>query len=100
MLLKTVKSPIQCLSAPNVIIPTPLKKGLGMHLQMKHIISQPDGMDDSCVGDSEEDDTANLVLDELGVIIGPELPPNTVSLSKVLHPTAGIGLKEKEHTKT
>ena len=57
MLLKTVKSPIQCLSAPNVIIPTPLKKGLGMHIQMKHRISQPDGIDDS-----EEDDTVNLVL--------------------------------------
>ena len=59
MLLKTVKSPIQCLSAPNVIIPTPLKRGLGMHIQMKHRISQPDGIDDSCVGDSEEDDTVN-----------------------------------------
>ena len=62
MLLKTVKSPIQCLSAPNVILPTPLKKGVGMHIKMKHRISQPDGIDNSFVGDSEEDDTVNLVL--------------------------------------
>ena len=62
VLLKTVKSPIQCLSAPNAIIPTPIKKGLGMHIQMKHRISQPDGIDDSFVGDFEEDDTVNLVL--------------------------------------
>ena len=43
-------------------ITTPLKKGLGMHIQMKNRISQPDGMDDSCVEDSEEDDMVNLVL--------------------------------------
>ena len=53
---------MQFLTAPNVIIPTPLKKGLAMHIQIKHRISQPDGIDYSCVGDSEEDDTANLVL--------------------------------------
>ena len=29
---------------------------------MKHRISQPDGIEDSCVGDTEEDDTVNLVL--------------------------------------
>ena len=97
MLLKTVKSPIQCLSEPNVIIPTPLKKGLGMHIQMKHRISQPDGIDDSCVGDSEEDDTVNLVL---GGILGCISAPNTLPPSKVFHPKAGVGLKEKEHSMT
>ena len=95
MLLKTVKSPIQCLSAPNVIIPTPLKKELGMHIQIKHRISQPDGIDDSCVGDSEEDDTVNLVLGEYLVS-----PSNTLPHSKVIHPKAGVGLKEKEHSMT
>ena len=29
---------------------------------MNHRISQRDGIDDSCVADSEEDDTVNLVL--------------------------------------
>ena len=74
MLLKTVKSPIQCLSAPSVIIPTPLKKGLGMHIQMNHRISQPDGIDYSCVGDSEEDDTVNFPDDPKTFVVyqGPQ----------------------------
>ena len=78
-----------------VIIPGPLKKGLGMHIQMKHRISQPDGIDDSCVGDSKEDDTVNLELGEYLVF-----PSNTLPHSKVVHSKAGIGLKEKEHSMT
>ena len=44
----------------NVIIPTPLTKGLGMHMQMKHRISQPDGINDSCVGDSKFSTGGNI----------------------------------------
>ena len=81
MLLKTVKSPIQCLCAPNVIIPASLKKGLGMHIQIEHRISQPDGIYDSCVGDSKEDDTVNLVLAGIfGVPLKPSATPQSHSL--------------------
>ena len=78
MLPKTVKSPIQCLGAPNMIIPTPLKKGLGMHIQIMHRISQPEGIDDSSVGDSAEYDTVNLVL---GGIFGVPLKHSATLLS-------------------
>ena len=57
---------------------------------MKHGISQPDEIDDLCLGDSEEDDTVNLVLGEYFVS-----PSNTLPHSKVIHPKAGVGLKEK-----
>ena len=72
------------------------EKGLVMHERKKHRISQVDGMDDFHEETSEVLDIVTLKLDELGGIVGPDLPPNTMPPSKVLHPKAGIGYKQQE----
>ena len=73
----------------------PTEKGLGMHIRKKHRISQVDGVDDSY----EDTDMVTLELDDLGGIIGPDLPPNTFPPSKVLHPKAGIGHVQQENVR-
>ena len=67
-------------------------KGLKMHIRMKHRISQVDGMNDTDEEDSEDNDIITLELDNLGHIIGPKLPPNTLPPLKVKHPKPRLAL--------
>ena len=62
----------------------------------KHRLSQVDGMDDFNEQISIVAEIVTLELDELGGIVGSELPPNTTPSSKVLLLKAGIGHKQQE----
>ena len=76
------------------------ERGLSQHQRMKHRISQLDGNLDSEGEDPEEEKVVTLILVDNGDIIGPELCPKSFPPTKVFHPKAGIGILEKEHSKT
>ena len=76
------------------------EKGLGMHVRKKHRISQVDGIDDSNEENTKDTDIVTLELNDTGGIVGPDLLPNTLPPSKVLHPKAGIGHLQQEYSRT
>ena len=69
-------------------------------MKQKHRISQGDGIDDSNEENTKDTDIVTLELDDTGGIVGPDLLPNTLTPSKVLHPKAGIGHLQQEYSRT